>query len=215
MFSPDEMKEIFCHKTAGMELTNFSPRIRDPTPSSFHLSIKYFGSHNLRGETLGSVEVLIWADVAPKACQILRRYVENNHRFTVEHTVGRSTDANRGLARCTRRTKSDRFVFQSPLIKLSQKEITHVEKRSELWEVPHSVLLSFDEYVPRLLISNRMEQPLLGQQPSMKLMEDTTREQSRILVGKVLSCSPELLENCRRQSGVELRFECSIVQTNV
>ena len=218
MFSHDELIEIFCHKTAGMELTTFSPRTRDPPPSSFQMCIKYFGSHDSRWEMFGSVMVLIWADVAPKACQILRRYVENEYRFTVEYTVGRSTDANQGLTRCTYRTKTGGWGSHllTQATELSQEEITDVKKQSGLWAVPQSVLVSFDEYGPHLLILNRMEQPLLGLQPSIRVTEDTTGEQSGIVVGKVLSSSPELLETLRRKPFLKLVwFKCSIVQTNV
>ena len=42
------------------------------------------------------MDVLIWSDVAPKACQKLRRYVECNNDFRLDHTytVGRSSAAN-------------------------------------------------------------------------------------------------------------------------
>ena len=196
-----------------MALSTFSPRIRDQPPSSFQMSIKYYGLH--KWDMFGSVEVLIWADVAPNACQKLRRYVENSHYFTVQHTVGRTTDANRGLTRCMSRKKSERHVFQSPLIKLSQEEITDVEKQSGLWVVPQSVLLSFSENGPRLLISNGIEQPLLGQQPDISLMEGKADQLPGIVVGKVLSASPELVANFQKTSAFGIYFECSIVLTNI
>ena len=196
MLSPDEMKEIFRHKTAGMELTTFSLRIRDPPPSSFQMSIKYFGSRYR--DMSGSVVVLIRADVAPKACQILRRYVENDYHFTVDHTVGRSTDAKRGLVRCIRRMIGDRCGSLSQVIKLSQEESTDVEKQSGLWVVSQSVLLSFSENGPRLLISNGMEQPLIGQQPDISLMEGKADQLPGIVVGKVLSVSPEHVANFQK-----------------
>ena len=195
-----------------MALSTFSPRIRDPPPSSFQISIKYYGLHDW--EKLGSVEVLIWADVAPKACLILRRYVENKYYFTVKHTAGRSTDAKRGLARCIGRTTIDYFGSLSQLRELSQEEITDVEKQSGLWVVSQSVLLSFSENGPRLLISNGMEQPLIGQQPDISLMEGKADQLPGIVVGKVLSVSPEHVANSQKTL-LGFFFECYIVQTNI
>ena len=158
----------------------------------------------------GSLEVLIWADVAPKSCQILRRYVEKEHHFRVEHTVGRSTDANGGVARCFGRKKqgSGESVFA-----VGCQVVTDVEQESKLWADPQSVLLGFGYYGPQLLISNRMLQPLLGQQPSIKLTEDTTGERSPFVVGKVISSSREFQETFHRILSAGISFKCSIVQT--
>ena len=98
VFSAGDVKEMFCYKAAGKELDTFSPTIRQPLPSSFVLSIKYFvllgddETIDTEWKMLSSVDVLIWADVAPKACQLLRRYVENKYYFTIAHVVGHAAD---------------------------------------------------------------------------------------------------------------------------
>ena len=98
VFSAGDVREMFGHVAAGKEVVTFSPTIRQPLPSSFVLSIEYFVLLGDERPTetdwkgLSSVDVLIWADVAPKACQLLRHYVENKYRFVVGHVVGRRDD---------------------------------------------------------------------------------------------------------------------------
>ena len=136
---------MFCYKAAGKELISFSPRIRQPLPSSFVLSIKYFVSLEHEGtlaakwKRLASVDVLIWTDVAPKACHLLRHYVKNGYRFKAGHVVGRVTKKNKGFF-CESRRKSIWDLAMAEA-KIPTPEEMNVEKQNGLWAVLGSVLL--------------------------------------------------------------------------
>ena len=219
---------MFCHKTAGKELTTFSPRIREPAPSSFHLSIKYFVKDSVSvtlqvGEwkLFGSAEVVIWADVAPKACQLLRKFAEKDYPFTTNHSV-RGT--NRGVVSFLKRIPGSTAFsgFSSGRVKLLEVlrgEADQVEKQSGLWTVPDSVVLNFDTKRPHLDIFNQKWQSLKGRLPNNKVTNDTHGERPGMVVGKVLSFSPGLqskLQYLTTKSTVveHLAFECSVVETD-
>ena len=189
---------MFRHKTAGIQLSTFSPQIRQPAPSSFQLSIRgnvYLRSANVI-QVFGSVDVLIWADVAPKACQLLRHCIEEVYDRTM--TVERFYDADHNSAGSLLLDWSSNAPKLSlpglpELKKLSEEN--KGEKQSGLWPVDDSVLLSFKDGLPQLGILTNIRSPLRGRQPDNKERESTANGRSGIVVGKVLSFSPDLLKN--------------------
>ena len=226
VFSAEDVIEMFGHVAAGKEVVTFSPTIRQPLPSSFVLSIKYFVSLEDEETTetdwkmLSSVDVLIWADVAPKACQLLRRYVENKYCFVVGHVVGRSA--------------ADEFFTWNQFKPVSgsttsryktlTEEEMDVEVESRLLAVPGSVLLSMSKYGPHLTTMDTVGQPLLGQQPQNKLAEGVTSRWPGIPVGKVIGFSPEnvktsqdLFNACKWGHELEklVIADCSIVESDI
>ena len=208
---------MFRHKTAGIQLSTFSPQIRQPAQSSFQLS--NIGLVDLRSadviQVSGSVEVLIWADVAPKACQLLRHCIEKVHRRTI--TVERFADADHNSAGSLLLDWSSNAPKLSlpglpELKKLSEEN--KGEKQSGLWPVDDSVLLSFKDGLPQLSILTNIRSPLRGQQPDNKERESTANGRSGIVVGKVLSFSPDFLRNLevfeRFKTELDIYFTCRI-----
>ena len=214
-----------CYEAAGKKLDTFSLRIRQSLPSSYVLSIKYFvmlvpgGTTGTDWKMLSSVDVLIWANVAPKACQLLRRYVENKYCFVVGHVVGRSA--------------ADEFFTWNQFKPVSgsttsryktlTEEEMDVEVESRLLAVPGSVLLSMSKYGPHLTTMDTVGQPLLGQQPQNKLAEGVTSRWPGIPVGKIIGFSPnnvktsqDLFNACKwgRQVGKSAAVDCSIVESD-
>ena len=181
---------MFKFKTAGKELTTFSPRTREPAPSSFQLSFNYFVSNkfdrpvDMDWKMLGSVDMLIWADVAPKACEILRRYAENNYSFTVGHMVEDKNKANSRMVFCSSKRTGVSGSQLAEIRRLSVEE-RKVEKQSGLYYGPDSVLLTLGVSGPKLTILSKMGQALSGEQPN-KPAECTTDELPGIVVGRVL-----------------------------
>ena len=229
---------MFRHKTAGRELRTFSPRARDPSIASFQLSIKYFVSNkfdrpdDMGWRLFGAATVVIWADVAPRACQILRQYVENGFFFRVGQTVGRLTDENAGVLAYGRMNHNPRRLSRAEVE--AGKQIDAGNKidagnQSGLWYAPDSVLLTLTILGPRLVICSRMDsmgQTLLGQQPNNTLTKCTASKQPGIVVGKVISSPPKSLRQLQdftyaasltsSQTGRFLlfprAFECSLIE---
>ena len=217
-------------------MANFSPRTREPVSSSFLLTIKYYVSTkftmsvNMEWRMVGFVDMVIWADVAPKACQLLRRYVENDYHFRVGHTVGDFDDANSGMVFCGRKKRGDGGA-NSAFKALSEGD-REVEEQSELWSLPDSVLLAVDDIYPGLIILNKTGQALTDKQPNNGIISTGTGRVPGVVVGKVLSSPPERLKRLHEflyaatwkfdpeedDRGDEvflafpLKFECSIVE---
>ena len=163
----------------------------------------------------GSVEVLIWADVAPKACQLLRHCIEKVHRRTI--TVERFADADHNsagslLVDWSSNAPKLSLPGYSELKKLTEDD--KAENESGLWPVDDSVLLSFKNDLPQLRVLTNIRSPLLGQQPDNKERESTANGRSGIVVEKVLSFSPDFLRNLevfkRFKTELEIDLICGI-----
>ena len=202
---------MFCHKNGKEELTSFSLTVRDLVPSSFQLSIKCFHAVPYtraaeKWKMFGWVNVLIWADVAPEACQMLRHFVDEDYRFGVVHTVGSLTDADSRDFSCGIRKEvgTPEYTTEAPF----SLDKSDFETRSGLWSVADSVLLTFNKS-PKLTILHNKRSPLPRRQVSKKLAGSSTSQPSILVVGKVLSSSTNHLEELQDHRGCELAFECS------
>ena len=216
-------------------MRTIGPRIRDPAPASFELCIKYFVSNkfdepaDMEWKMVGCVNLLIWADVAPKACQLLRRHVENDFNFYVGQTVRRIRDPDSGVSTCFRKKRGALGPEQAVFRNLSEEE-RNIEIRNELWPVHDSVLLSVDDSGLDLIILSATEQPLLGVQPNKPPEEglvSISYQVPGIVIGKVVGSLPEDLKKLydfvyatsrefSADGSEELRFplgfECSIAE---
>ena len=216
MFSAEDVQEMFCYKNGKEELITFSPRVRDPVPSSFQLSIKCFHSVPYaplsadKWKMFGWVNVLIWADVAPKACEMLRLFVIQGHHFGVVHKVGRLTDADSRDFSSGVRKEAGKSEYAT-LASLGG-DNSQFEKQSGLWSVADSVLLTIDES-PKLTILHNKRPSWPGRQVSKKVADSSTGQPSGLVVGKVLSSSPNHLEELQDHH-FPMAFECSVVETN-
>ena len=152
-----------------------------------------------------SVNVLIWADVAPKACQLLRHYVQNGYGFTVRQTsVGPGIDVS-----FVRQKKNE--------VKKLGEEALNVEKKTGLWDLCDSVLLDVDKSGP-VLVLRTTSRRLKGEQPQVKGIEEAALPvgggESAIVVGKVQSVRPDTMYAFNvlgeERTGRFLTFDCSL-----
>ena len=177
---------MFCYKNAGKELTTFSPRPREPEALSFQLTIRYFVSNHPASVSedgdwrlFGSMDLLIWADVAPKACQLLRRYIDNDYYFAVSRMIGTC----RKLTFATIERKQHNASKVAEHVELNDEDFAELEKGTGLWCAPDSVVLTLDREngvnEPELTISSRGK-CLSGKQP------EKPGDVPGLVIGKVL-----------------------------
>ena len=205
----------------GIEM--YSPTSRQPVALSYQLTIEYClpgrqddPSENVDWVSFGSMDLLIWADVAPIACGLLGHYIEDGHCFAVSRIIGSSKNPDR----CTAyRKATNPTSYQSSTCKKTRdEELEKLEKESVLWYAPDSVYLYFQENEPVLAIPNRGG-PLKGEQP-VKPNSPALPVQG-IVVGKVqrddFYAAKSSFSEMRIRRGVSrlsytMMFGCSIVR---
>ena len=211
------------------------PRTREPAALSYQLTIDFYVSDakptkrkrsNVDWQLLGSMDLLIWTNAAPRACQLLREYVEKDYFFAVARMIGSFKKPKSFIA--FRKGKNIETSEISTQVDIDEEKLDALEKRSKLWTVPDSVSLNLRHDEPWLVIANSHE-PLQGSHlekpPGM-------RGEGEIVIGKVLNPPPlqvrqlqDLIYSTRTDfqavnstgRGVDINvthfmFECSIIE---
>ena len=162
------------------QLTSFSANLRTPVTPSFRFSLVIFVSRGIsRSRFFGPVEVLIWPDVAPKACQVLRQYVESDYQFQLSVTFALPLNL---TDRQVQEGESVDDAIKHPLTEAMRE----IEETSALWSSPGSVCFTCTDEVPRLTVLDRSLTILDGQQPDNVFGEVSG---FGVVVGKVV-CGP-------------------------
>ena len=171
------------------ELTSFSALHRTPMVDSFCLSLSLFASKTnstQHQQLLGRIVLSIMPDMAPKACRVLRQYVENRYNFQLSFTVDspdiRDDDSTMMFYRQVRRGTAVEDAVTHPLTDAMK----DIEESSGLWSSANSVCFKFSEeepHMPELTVLNTSLTTLGG-----KLPESVFGQSSRcgVVIGKVL-----------------------------
>ena len=109
--------------------------------------------------------MVIWPDVAPKACQVLRQYVENKYKFQLSFTVDPVDDeATMTFHRQRRIGTSVEGMVTHPLTEAMQ----NVETTSDFWASPNFVCFKFSDeepHMPELIFLSTNLTKLRGELP--------------------------------------------------
>ena len=178
------------HKLVGKELTRFNASYRTPVVPSFRLSVSVFVSKEQVGHTqsytsrqlLGVIKLLVWPDVAPKACQILRQYVEKDYKFHLSFMVDPQHNYTRTYRRRVRKGSSATDAIMYP----TTEAMRETEKSSALWSSPNFVCLKYSDESPHVLVLTVLNTNLtyLGGKPPESGFGEAS--EFGVVIGKVL-----------------------------
>ena len=133
-------------------------------------------------QLLGTLQLLIWPDVVPKACQVLRHYVEKDYDFEFSLMVNPPTNDTRAYRRHVRRDGALKYAVSHPLPEAMQ----DIEKTSALWSLPSYVCFKISDeepHVPELVVLNTNLTYLAGKQPESAFGQVS---EFGVVIGKVL-----------------------------
>ena len=149
-------------------------------------------------QLLGTIKLLMRPDMAPKACQVLRQYIENNHDISLSFMIHPRQNYNTGYHRVVRNEDSLKRALKHPITEAMR----DIEKTNTLWSAPNSVCFRFSggvPSVPLLTVLNR-SLPVLGGQLPESVFGDVS--QLGVVVGEVVD-GP--MDRIREVAAINLR----------
>ena len=170
------------YKLVGKELTSFNANPRTPVSRPFRLAVSIYVTKKTERKLFGTLKLLIWPDVAPKACQILRQYVENSYAMELSLMFDPQLDETLSYDRHVQKDGSVKIALTHPATEAMQ----DIEKTNAFWSSSNFVCFKFSDSepsIPELTIMNGHRSALDGKLPESVFEEVTWHG---VVIGKVL-----------------------------